>query len=306
MPTFAQLTRALSRRGRAAGLAIWLLSAWMGPDLRAVDPVAPHVGPMPAEQAFENLKRNAQVDWLVRLDVYDADPSRIQGGWTSLGGPHEDFTFVADYAELRGYTASEAIHKFGGSLAEGQRVRGVLFPIANHTIYPGSVRGLLQVVQQIDMRRAAEPGYHPAPLDVLLTDEERDNLRALALDSWAWYNYQEYFTAFAEAVKTLRREQASAMGYIGRSGHDWCEVGCTGSLSPGSPADEHPMTLELADGTRITIKNFGARVFLIRNMHLDALPEKRLLDFEDPQQQRIPYFALPSDAGPATPDGAGR
>ncbi len=255
---------------------------------------------MPPQQAFEDLKANAQVDWLIRLVAHDPDQPQLEvSRLTSLGGPHEDFTFVADYAELRGYTAAEAVHKIGGSLAPGQHVSGVLFPIANHTIYPGSVRGLLQVVQQIDMRRSAEPGYQPAPLDVLLTEEERENLTALAVDSWAWDNYRDYFTVFSQVVKTLRHQHASAIGHIGHIGHDWCEAGCARWLSPQSNDDENTVKLKLPDGLDFTIKNFGARVFLIRNLHLDALPGKVLVDFDDPHHQRIPYVALPSDEGKA-------
>src|SRR5262245_8723332 len=62
--------------------------------------------PMPAEQAFDDLRTNARLSWLVRMVPYDpANPVLSIDKLTHLGAPNEDFTFVADYAELRGYTA---------------------------------------------------------------------------------------------------------------------------------------------------------------------------------------------------------
>ncbi len=257
--------------------------------------------PMPTQQAFENLKANKPTRWLVRMVPYDpANPELRIDHLKMLGGPVEDYTFVADYEEVRGYTASEAVYKSGGAIHDGQGVSAVLFPIGNHTIFPASVRGMLQVVQQIDMRRAAEPGYRTAPLDVLLTDAERTNLAAVDLQSWAWNNYRQYFPGFAHAFANLRNKKASAIERIGPIGPAWCEPGCSQLLNPPSPAYENLMTLELADGTKVEIRNFGIRLFLIRNVPIDSLPDRKLIDFNTPHEQRMPYLDLSADARPAT------
>ncbi len=245
--------------------------------------------PVPAEAAFENMRTNAPVSWLIRMVAYDpADPKLRVDHLSKLGAPSEDFTFVADLAEVEGYLVTEAIRKAGGMLPEGHDVSAVLFPIHNHTIFPASVRGMLQVVQQIDMRRAAEPGYRTAPLDILLTDSERANLAAVDLASWAWQNYRHHYPAFARAFVKLRDQKASAIGRIGHIGSDWCPPGCARILHPRSEAEKNAMTLSLPGGEAVTIENFGVRVFLIRNLPIGELHGRELLDFDDPHSQRIP------------------
>jgi len=280
--------QATARRG-LLGALLSLVALSLGTGAPGHEPDPDSARPLSPAQAFDHLKTNAPVEWLVRMVAYDpADPKLEVHHLTSLGGPHEDFTFVADYAELRGYRVADAVHKSGGSLQPGQRVACILFPIGRHTIYPASVRGVLQVVQQIDMRRSSEPGYRSAPLDTLLTDRERASLSALAMESWAWDNYRQFFPAFAQAVATLRTSEASAFARIGHIGHDWCEAGCARWLSPGSAANENSFALELPDNRPFTIKNFGVRVFLIRNLPLDTIEDRVLLDITDPQTQPLP------------------
>lgn len=246
-------------------------------------------GPLPAQAAFDNLKANAPVHWLVRMVAYDpANPVLRIDHLDKLGAPSEDYTFVADHAELRGYGVHDAIRKAGGSLPEGHDVSCVIFPIAKHTIFPASVRGMLQVVQQIDMRRAAQAGYRPAPLDELLTPAERSNLAQVDLKSWAWNSYRMHYPGFAQAFATLRKQNASAIHYIGHIGLDWCEPGCARILKPRDASDENSFSLELQSGKPLTIENFGARVFLIRNVPINELPGRMLIDFNEPEQQTIP------------------
>jgi hypothetical protein len=255
-------------------------------------------GPLPARAAFANLKHNAPVAWLVRLAVYDPENPvlRIDDA-SSLGPAIEDFSFVADYAELRGHTASEAAHRVGIAWKPGQSVSGLIFPIGRHTIFPASVRGMLQVVQQIDMRRAAEPGYKAAPLDVLLTNTERANLAAVDIKSWAWANYRAHFLGFARAFATLRARNASAVAHIGEIGPAWSEPGCwrmlelVGTLERAGTANERKMVLDLPGGQTIQIQNFAVRAFLVRNQPVSSLPGRVLLDFSDPARQQLPLEA---------------
>jgi hypothetical protein len=253
------------------------------------------VGPLPAQAAFENLEHNARVAWLIRLAVYDPEEPTLRiDDASSLGAPLEDFSFVADYAELRGHTASEAAQRVGIAWKPGQSVSGVVFPIGRHTIFPASVRGMLQVVQQIDMRRAAEPGYKAAPLDVLLTSAERANLAAVDIKSWAWDNYRAHFVGFARAFATLRTRNASAVRHIGEIGPAWSEPGCWRMLErvrtseQAGAANEHTMVLDLPGGQTIQIQDFAVRAFLVRNQPVGSIPGRVLLDFSDPAHQQLP------------------
>ena len=256
---------------------------------------------MPAEEAFARLQANTPVRWLVRMVAYDpADPTLRIDHLKTLGRSAEDYSFVNDYEELRGHPAREAMRKAGAAIDDGQGVSAVLFPIGGQTIFPASVRGMLQVVGQIDMRRAAEPGYRAAPLDVLLTDAERANLAAVDLSSWAWNSYRDHFREFAQAFSTLRSKNASAIGHIEHIGPAWCEPGCSRLLKPSSPADENVVKLAMADGSTFDIKNFGVRVFLIRNLTIDTLPGRILIDFKDPQNELIPNLDLQPDPAPGS------
>jgi hypothetical protein len=270
-------------------IRVSLLAAVMLVSANVLSAAPPTSTPLAAQAAFDNLKSNAPVRWLVRMVAYDpANPVLRIDHLDTLGAPSEDYTFVADHAELRGYGVHEAIRKAGGSLPEGYDVSCVIFPIGKHTIFPASVRGMLQVVQQIDMRRAAQADYRPAPLDELLTPAERNNLAQVDLPSWAWNNYRVHFAGFAQAFATLRKLNASATRYIGHIGPDWCEPGCARILKPHDDGDKNSFSLELPDGKSLTIENFGARVFLIRNVPITQLPGRMLIDFNEPEKQIIP------------------
>jgi hypothetical protein len=256
--------------------------------------------PMPAEQAFEDLKTNARTSWLIRLVAYDpAQPALRIDHLQSLGGPSEDYSFVADYAELRGYTAEQAAHLGGGAIRPGQHVSAIIFPLRGRRIYPASVRGMLQVVQEIDKERAAEHGYRPAPFATLLSPAELRNLADRSIKSWAWDNYRPHYAQFAAAFAQLKMHGASAIGHVGHIGSDWCEPGCSRLLGRRDNLRPGTMALALPDGTAVRIERFGVRVFLIRNLPLAELNGRMLIDFDDPEHQIVPYIALPGDADAA-------
>ncbi|MGD9721351.1 MAG: hypothetical protein AB7O59_09090 [Pirellulales bacterium] len=254
--------------------------------------------PMPAEQAFDDLQSNTRVDWLVRLVAYDpADPVLRIDRLQALGAPHEDFTFVADYAELRGYTAEAAARLSGGAIHQGQHVSAIIFPLNGRRIYPASVRGLLQLVREVDRLHAAQPGYQAAGLDKLLDRATLADLDIVTRQSWAWNAYRARFGDYARAVAQLKQRPAGAIAHIGHIGRDWCEPGCSRLTGHHSPLRPDTMTLELADGSPLNIERFGIRVFLIRNLAIDGLDGRMLIDFDDPTRQIIPYFPLPTDGG---------
>lgn len=254
--------------------------------------------PMNAATAFQDLQQNRPVQWLVRLIAYDTTTPELRiDQLKTLGAPHENFIFVADYAELRGYTANEAIHLAGGSLAPGQQVSAVLFPLPAGILYPASVRGLLQVVRRIDELHAQDASYRSSGLDAMLSAEERQDLSDVSLPSWAWSRYRGHFRSYEAKVRALRNPNvpADAIRFIGHIGGDWCEPGCA-SLHGHQVTDrQQQQRLELPGGETISIKRFGVRVFLIDNFEIAALPGRMLIDFNEPNRQRIPYIELPND-----------
>jgi hypothetical protein len=252
--------------------------------------------PMSAEQAFDDLRTNARLSWLVRMVPYDPDnPVLAIDKLTHLGAPHEDYTFVADYAELRGYTAEQAARLAGGAIQPGQHISAIIFPLVKQRLYPASVRGMLQVVQEIDKQRASATGYRRAGLDKLLSPAELSDLANGKLDSWAWDGYREYFASYSRAFAQLRTDRVSAIDHIGHIGRDWCAAGCSRLVGHNTPLRPDTMTLELPDGSPVEIERFGVRVFLIRNLPIDALAGRMLIDFDKPTEQIVPYFPVTGD-----------
>jgi hypothetical protein len=68
-----------------------------------------------AEKAFENLRNNTRVNWLIRLITYDPNSLRLSG-LTTLGKQTDRFSFVAPYEELRGLPVNTAVTKLGGEV----------------------------------------------------------------------------------------------------------------------------------------------------------------------------------------------
>jgi hypothetical protein len=280
-----------------AALGLLLLLALGAANVAAAD--APLPAPMSAEQAFDDLRTNARLSWLVRMVPYDpADPVLAIDKLTHLGAPHEGYTFVADYAELRGYTAEQAARLAGGAIRPGQHISAIIFPLLKERLYPANVRGMLQVVQEIDKQRAGEPDYRASGLDNLFSPAELADLDNRKIASWAWDNYREYFASYSRVFEQLRKDRISAIDHIGHIGRDWCPAGCSRLVGHDTPLRPETMTLKLSDGSPVEIERFGVRVFLIRNLPIDTLAGRMLIDFDKPNEQIVPYFPLNASVAP--------
>lgn len=289
----------MKHSGVAEFRGVWalLLIAFVATASRPAWADVPLPAPMGADQAFEDLRTNARLSWLVRMVPYDpANPVLKIDKLTHLGGPQEDFTFVADYAELRGYTAEQAARLAGGAIQPEQHISAILFPLPKERLYPASVRGMLQVIHEIDGQRAGEQAYRAAPLEQLLSPAERADLANGKIASWAWDNYRQHFASYARVFAQLKSQHISAISHIGHIGRDWCEPGCSRLVGHDSPLRPDTMTLQLPDGSPVEIERFGIRVFLIRNLAIDSLDGRMLIDFDKPTEQVVPYFPLPTDA----------
>jgi hypothetical protein len=271
--------------------------AWLGIAVRPAPGEETLPAPMSAQQAFDDLRANARLSWLVRMVPYDpANPVLATDKLTYLGAPNEDYTFVADYAELRGYTAEQAARLAGGAIQPGQRISAIIFPLNKQRLYPANVRGMLQVVQEIDKQRAGEPDYRASGLDRLLSPAESKDLANGKIASWAWDSYREHFASYSRVFERLRADRISAIDHIGHIGRDWCPAGCSRLVGHDTPLRPDTMTLELSDSSPVAIERFGVRVFLIRNLPIDSLAGRILIDFDKPDEQIVPYFPLPRAA----------
>ena len=243
-------------------------------------------------QAFERLRNNTRADWLIRLIAYDprdGDRRLSAGRIGYLGNTEQRYVFVADYAELRGYTAAEAVYKTGGSLRPGQHVTAIIFRLRDQDLYPASARGLLQVVGRLDSELGpAVPEYRPFSLNGL-TKEARENLADLDITSWSWAKYSKYYREFSQAAASLQAGDATAKTLIGSIARDWSHLGYSRIVGLQGPREGPPeFRLSAADGSSVAVKDFGARAFLIPNAKVAMLPGRTLIEFDAPERQVIP------------------
>lgn len=252
---------------------------------------------VPPERSFANLRYNSRVTWLLRLIPYD--PSTQQdlavGRLLSLGPSSERYSFVASYHELRGYTVHDAVRMVGGSIRQNQHVTAVIFPVTTFDLTPANARGLLQVVT--DIQGQLKLDQH---LDISqLRDEAKSNLAIReSLASWAWDNYREYYGDFCNLAHKFRCGEYPERAYIGRIASDWNPLGFS-KKTPSEGAEcgtEKPKECEISDwdkAEQIYTKQFGARVFLIKNFQIKDLAGPYLIDFEQPDTQLIPDIGVP-------------
>jgi hypothetical protein len=248
--------------------------------------------PMEPAQAFERLKINTRTDWLIRLIAYDpraADQRLSAGRISHLGTAGQRYVFVADYTELRGYTAAQAVYKTGGSLRPGQHVTAIIFRVGDQDLYPANARGLLQVVRRVDSELGGSiPGYRPFSMDGL-SKAARKNLADLDITSWSWAKYAKFYPEFSQEAELFKTGDASAASFIGSMAQDWSDLGYSRIVGAPGPQQIPPaFRLTAADGSKIPVTEFGARAFLIPNAEIAELPGRTLIEFDAPERQVIP------------------
>lgn len=269
-------------------------------------PPVPHVVRYAPQQAFENLKRNRTVEYLVRLVAYDPEtqPFLRVGKLETLGAEQQSFVFVADYDELRGCTVAEALYRTGHPAMANYQVSGIIFPLLHRSLFPASARGVLQVIQDIDAERKTDAGYKPANLAKYLEPNEIAALTGRDKPDYRWDSYRGYHRGYSKAIEKLREEKCSAFDYMGTIERDWNSIGCAEVIGRDDVAPSS-FELDAGDGLpTLKIANFGARVFLIRNMRIDELKGQVLFHSRNPEQDRIPDLFPVDPNAPALPAGA--
>jgi hypothetical protein len=257
----------------------------------------------------ENLNRNSDVDLVIRLVPYNqASADRLAIGHLPTLGPESvDYTFVADYSEVRGYHAAEAAEMLGGSMNGATHVSAIIFPEQLNTsqfpeFVPANARGLLQVIRAIDDLHRRDADY-TKPFNV--TDKLRElnlsNLRHAEDEvqdlgksdksTYRWNNYGPFYQDYCHAAKMFLSGDFSARRKISNIGNDWHALGFAQDLTNGEDPDSAPCDVSDWGVKTATLKSVvGVRVFLIRNIKLHDLQDQVLIDFYFPKIQFIPDF----------------
>jgi hypothetical protein len=256
---------------------------------------------IPAAKAFDNLETNVRVNWLIRLIPFDpqANPELAIGRLTQLGPPDQQYTFVAAYDELVGYRVDDVIRMIGGTYSNDQHVSAIIFPVQNHLqVYPANARGLLQVIQSVEMKNGnqiAKPLLKGTP--ALSQDEQTDLSRLDALIYWSWDNYSQRFPHYCALAEVFRCDSSySAHHYIGPVNIDWHPLGFAqrnASQDSCSPSHASVCAISSWKSAETSLSsNFGSRAFLIKNLTIDTIANRVLIDFGDPAHQYIPDIGL--------------
>ncbi|MCP3478026.1 hypothetical protein NLM33_49160 (plasmid) [Bradyrhizobium sp. CCGUVB1N3] len=253
---------------------------------------------MDSQLAIKHLEENAEVNYLVRLVPYDP----VSGAALALErienlGPKEQvYSFVASYDELVGYTASEAVRKVGGLFKPGNHISAVIFPLLGQQLYPANARGLLQVISDVEQRKDI-PEIKERFLvgGRSLTKEDKDELKSTDEYAYQLKNFVTQYAHYCELAYTFKCDQNnlySARTYIGGLSRDWHPLGFSQMKLDSDPcAKPVKAYCEFDDWKKMASldkKDFGARVFLIRNLEIAKIPGRILLDFDKPSEQLIP------------------
>jgi len=183
-----------------------------------------------AEKAFQNLKTNERTSWLIRLVAYQPqrDAGLSIGRIEKLGPADQQYTFVAPYNELIGYSAAEAVRMLGGTLKQGQHVSAIIFALPDGIrLYPANARGLLQVIQRVETAPGAAISKALLSGTNELTSAELEDLQKDdALFVWAWDSYKGLYKHYCEVTHKFRcKSDYTARHLIGSINVDWHPLG---------------------------------------------------------------------------------
>lgn len=264
-----------------------------GPSVALVKAVS--IPKMSADQAFKNLEENAEVKTVVRLIAYDpeAEPALAIDRLTKLGPSDQLYSFVASYDELVGYKVADALAMVGASTKNIKRVSAIIFPL-NTPIFPANARGLLQVIKEVEGRREIQTLLTKKFLDgTKLNSEELKNLEITSIPSYTFdelsKNYPHYCLLSNDFA--CNPSTYSAHAYVGSISHDWHPLGFSQNPREDRCNLPTPKYCEYTgrDAARRDYRNkFGARAFLIRNLEINKIPGRILIDFDRPFDQVIP------------------
>lgn len=291
-----------------SSLAIALLLSIAAPSLRMLEISRSRAEPTryasTRSAILGDLYANKKVYWLVRLIPYTPasrdflNISKIKNLGrcdpdTCGGTCKQQYVFVADYAELRGLTAEQAVLKVGGSMDEVIGVSAVFFPLHNHDLFPATARGLLQLVERVDNVCKGTANYVNFPMTLL--PAEVTDLEIKKIPSYNWDQSKRYYQHYCQIAQKFRcagddKKSYSALEHIGSLSSDWHPLGFSRTKPDYDPCDmrDIPCSISSWGPRNPPVEDVGARVFLIQNFSLDQLSGRILIDFNNPSRQLMP------------------
>lgn len=252
-----------------------------------------------AQTSLDNLEYNKQVNWVVRLISYNnkQEPDRGIDRLQHLGPPKQLYSFVASQEDLVGYTVKEALEMIGVKYTPGDRVSAIIFPLRT-AIFPANARGLLQVIQEVETRKDTEIKERFLQGNNSLSGEEIKNLKVTDIPSYRIAKFEDKYKRYCQLAYDFlcSDKEYSAKDYIGTLYHDWHPLGFSQKKPQGNACEVHSSKYcEFSDWKTAKANfrdNFGSRAFLIRNLEIDRIPGRILIDFENPTEQIIPDIGV--------------
>lgn len=260
-----------------------------------------HAEALSRAQIIDNGRMNKRVSWLVRFVVFDPQqhPEFGAGSLASLGRGSEKFVFVADYSELLGHTAAQAVRMVGGSVAGHEHVTAIIFPKSREDLYPANAKGVLQVIRYVQRNNAIEPERTFDTDKSLRRQDFTDLADTKPLSIYSWDKYAASFPTYCRIVQMFRCSQANyaARSLIGELGGDWHPLGFSRLHAHDKCEPTSWGACETAvwdQAAQQLSQDVGARVFLIANKLVNEIPGRIMVDFDDAEKQFIPDLRLPT------------
>jgi hypothetical protein len=249
---------------------------------------------MSKNRAFDNLEKNQEVKYVVRLISFNPaeEPDLEIDRLTHLGPPDQMYTFVASHDELVGHTVKTAYEKVGLRYVDGHHVSAIIFPLRT-SLFPANARGLLQVVRDVEIRKSIEQKDKFFQGLNSLNDGENADLDITTIESYRIDNFKSKYYRYCEVAKRFNCEAPHvARKFIGGLYRDWHPLGFSQTNPPQNPCNiPVDKYCEFSDwkATRSALyEKFGSRSFLIRNLQIDRIFGRMLIDFDKPETQVIP------------------
>jgi hypothetical protein len=192
---------------------------------------------------------------------------------------------------------ADALAKAGQS-SNAQRVPAIIFSLRSvdkTNLFPANARGLLQVVREVETRKAIQTQLNKKLLDGTgaLNDPQMKGLEGFSVPSYRLVNFKDNYQRYCQLAREIHcAEGYSAKAYIGALSKDWHPLGFSQKNPPIDRCTlSIPQYCTFADWK--TTKNeygdhFGSRAFLIRNLEINNIPGRIMIDFDKPDQQVIP------------------
>jgi hypothetical protein len=250
------------------------------------------------DQAFDNLENNSRADWLVRLIVFNSqtDPQLAVGKLEGLGPAKHKFAFVGNYRELVGYTAKEALQMTGGTFIPGNHISAIIFRLQT-PLYPANARGLLQVIRDVESDKELDLKQRFLQDNTAPTPDELKELDSNEIHTYRIERFKDRYPRYCDLVHKFQcAGRFSARDHIGGLNADWHPLGFSKRVADESacdiPVKSYCAFSDWPAARKALGSQFGSRAFLIRNLEIERIPGRIMIDFDEPDRQIIPDIGV--------------